>query len=166
MPADALQDNNRVSPKAKSGGSVAWILVGVLCGVFLGVGLFTFGYAQGSSYLTDNPDACANCHVMRNQHSGWLRSSHGKWAVCNDCHAPAGFFAKYSTKALNGFLHSWAFTTQQFPDEIRITARNYRVTDGACMKCHADLTSGINAARHTRSVVSCIKCHAGVGHGK
>ncbi|MFN7931947.1 MAG: cytochrome c nitrite reductase small subunit [Bryobacteraceae bacterium] len=155
-----------MSLKSSSGRTTAWMLLAVLGGVFLGVGVFTFGYAKGSSYLTDNPAACANCHVMRNQHSGWLRSSHGKWAVCNDCHAPAGFIAKYSTKALNGFLHSWAFTTQRFPDEIQITARNYRVADGACLKCHADLTSGINSARHSRASVSCIQCHAGVGHGK
>jgi len=164
--SSALTDNGVVSLKAKRGSAAAWLVLCILCGVFLGVGVFTFGYAQGGSYLTDNPTACANCHVMHEQYDGWLRASHGKWAVCNDCHAPAGFFAKYSTKALNGFLHSWAFTTQRFPDRIQITARNYRVTDGACLKCHADLTSGINAARHTRQDVSCIKCHAGVGHGK
>lgn len=26
--------------------------------------------------LTDNPEACINCHVMREQHDGWLKGSH------------------------------------------------------------------------------------------
>ena len=43
-------------------------------GVLLGV--YTFAYARGWSYLTDNPAACANCHVMREQFDGWLKSSH------------------------------------------------------------------------------------------
>src|SRR5688572_31846264 len=46
------------------------------------------------SYMTDNPAACANCHVMREQFEEWLKSSHGKVAVCNDCHTPPGVIAK------------------------------------------------------------------------
>jgi cytochrome c nitrite reductase small subunit len=150
----------------KAHGSATILLLGIICGALLGVGVFTFGYAKGASYLTDNPAACANCHVMKNQYAGWMKSSHGKWAVCNDCHSPAGFVAKYSTKALNGFMHSWAFTTGWFPDEIRITGRNFRVTDGACLKCHADLTSAMHDARNEKGKISCIRCHSSTGHEK
>jgi cytochrome c nitrite reductase small subunit len=146
-------------------GSATVLLVGLLSGVLLGLGVFTFGYARGGSYLTDDPGACANCHVMRAQYAGWLKSSHGKWAVCNDCHAPDGA-AKYGTKALNGAMHSWAFTTGLFPDEIRITGRNYGVADKACMKCHSEYVSGLNQARHSGSELSCIRCHSRVGHEK
>ena len=91
-------------------GSAVPILLGILTGAFVGVGVYTFGYAQGASYLTNDPAACVNCHVMREQYEGWMKGSHGKVAVCNDCHAPAGFFGKYMTKAINGFNHSLAFT--------------------------------------------------------
>ena len=37
----------------------------VMVGAFVGLGLFTFWYARGASYLTDDPRACINCHVMR-----------------------------------------------------------------------------------------------------
>lgn len=140
-----------------------WILA-VLWGVLLGVGIFTFGYAQGAAYLTNDPAACANCHVMREQYAGWMKASHRNAAVCNDCHAPSGLVGKYTTKALNGFLHSWAFTTGWFPDRIRITGRNHRVTEGTCLGCHATITSALGTAREHRETEDCLRCHRGVGH--
>jgi cytochrome c nitrite reductase small subunit len=145
-------------------GAIAPLLLAVLAGVLVGVGFFTFGYAKGAAYMTNNPAACVNCHVMREQYEGWLKSSHGKVAVCNDCHTPPGFIGKYTTKAVNGFFHSLAFTTQRFPDEIYITERNFRVTEKACLKCHEDIVTGIRATREHRQDVSCIQCHRTVGH--
>lgn len=143
-------------------GSVAIVAAAVPLGVLLGLALFTFGYARGHSYFTDDPGACVNCHVMRGQYEGWLRSSHRAAAVCNDCHTPSGLAPKYFTKALNGFNHSLAFTTGRFPDEIQITGRNKRVTDGACLKCHGDITAQMQMARHGRGEVSCVSCHRNV----
>ena len=147
-----------------SRGVMATALLAAIIGILLGVGLFTFGYARGASYMTDDPAACANCHVMREQYSSWMKSSHGKVAVCNDCHTPPGFVAKYTTKAINGFFHSLAFTTQRFPDEIRINDRNFRVTEQACLKCHEEIVTGIRSGRGHREDVSCIGCHRTAGH--
>ena len=36
-----------------------------LSGVTLGLGAYTFVYARGYSYFSNDPEACANCHVMR-----------------------------------------------------------------------------------------------------
>jgi cytochrome c nitrite reductase small subunit len=145
-------------------GVAAPLLLAVFVGLLFGVGVYTFGYARGASYMTDNPAACANCHVMRDQHESWMRGSHGKVAVCNDCHTPPGFVAKYYTKALNGFFHSLAFTTQHFPDEIQITGRNARVTEKSCLKCHENIVDQIRGSRGHRSDVSCVGCHRTVGH--
>jgi hypothetical protein len=41
------------------------ILVPALAGILIGLGGYTFIYAKGYSYLTNEPAACANCHVMR-----------------------------------------------------------------------------------------------------
>jgi cytochrome c nitrite reductase small subunit len=60
-------------------------------------------------------------------------------ATCNDCHTPAGFVGKYSTKAQNGFWHSFYFTTGNYPDPIQITDRNREIANDACRKCHADI---------------------------
>jgi cytochrome c nitrite reductase small subunit len=146
------------------GGGVTPVLLAGIVGVLLGIGLFTFGYARGASYLTDDPSACGNCHVMRENVESWMKSSHGKVAVCNDCHTPPGFIGKYTTKAVNGFFHSLAFTTQRFPDDIYITERNFKVAEKACLKCHEDIVSGIRATREHRQDVSCIACHRTVGH--
>jgi cytochrome c nitrite reductase small subunit len=145
-------------------GSAAPVFLAVVFGVLLGLGFYTFGYARGSSYLTDDPNACANCHVMREQHESWMKGSHHSAAVCNDCHTPPGFAAKYATKALNGFLHSLAFTSGRFPDEIQITRRNFEVTESACLKCHEEIVLGIRATREHREDVSCIACHQTAGH--
>ncbi len=148
----------------KEKGIIAPVLLGIPLGLLIGLGVYTFGYAKGASYMTDDPKACANCHVMQDQYSGWLKSSHRMAAVCNDCHTPHGFIPKYLTKAMNGVNHSLAFTSGRFPDGIVITARNHKVAEEACMKCHEEITSGIRASRHQNDKVSCTTCHRNVGH--
>lgn len=137
-------------------------IVAILLGAALGVGIYTFVYARGASYLTDNPAACANCHVMEAHFGAWMKSSHGRVAVCNDCHTPAGLVGKYSVKASNGFWHSFAFTSGWFPDQIEITPRNRQVTEAACRKCHAEIVQAIQTGPDDS--LSCIRCHSSVGH--
>ncbi|MGC8842051.1 MAG: cytochrome c nitrite reductase small subunit, partial [Candidatus Sumerlaeaceae bacterium] len=74
----------------------------------------------------------------------------------------------YAVKALNGFRHATAFTTQNFHEPIQITDINRRVTENACRYCHADIVQqidlhpGVSAAQSQR--LSCISCHSSVGH--
>jgi cytochrome c nitrite reductase small subunit len=75
----------------------------VVVGFAVGLMGYTFVYARGYSYLTNDPSACVNCHVMREQYDGWIASSHRRAAGCNDCHTPHDVVGKWSTKALNGF---------------------------------------------------------------
>jgi len=116
------------------------------------------------AYMTDDPAACTNCHVMREQFDGWLKSSHQKAAVCNDCHTPPGLIGKYTVKAINGFNHSMAFTTGRFPDNIHITGRNQRVAKESCLKCHQEMTNEMNSARRHGDDADCVACHRNVGH--
>jgi cytochrome c nitrite reductase small subunit len=144
--------------------AVALLVVAVLFGIAAGLGGYTFVYARGASYLTDDPAACANCHVMREQYDGWVKSSHRSVAVCNDCHTPHAFLAKYYTKALNGYHHSLAFTSGEFHEPIQIKARNLEVTEWACRGCHADIVQAIDHPGETLEPISCIRCHESVGH--
>lgn len=140
-------------------------LVAALAGVAAGIGVFTFGYAKGASYLVDDPAACANCHVMQTHFDDWSHSSHRAVATCNDCHTPPGLIPKYATKARNGFWHSFAFTTGRFHEPIRIGARNRAVTEQACRKCHADVVAAIDPLpADDPDATSCIRCHANVAH--
>lgn len=143
----------------------AVIVAAVVLGVLIGIGGYTFLYAKGYSYLTNDPRACSNCHVMREHFDGWTKSSHRSVAVCNDCHTPPGLLSKYATKARNGFWHSFYFTTGRYPDPLRITPHNADVTERACRKCHAELTASIDggASAH-REGVACARCHNTVGH--
>jgi cytochrome c nitrite reductase small subunit len=140
------------------------LILVVAVGLALGVGAYTFVYARGASYLTNDPAACANCHVMREQYDGWIAGSHRAAAVCNDCHTPPGLLGKYTTKALNGFWHSFAFTTGRFHEPIQINARNRAVTETACRHCHTAVVEAIDAGRHGAPRLTCTGCHAAVGH--
>ena len=143
----------------------AWLVAAsALLGAAAGLGLYTFAYAKGASYLTDDPAACANCHVMNEQYDGWLKASHRSVAVCNDCHTTAGLLGKYATKASNGFWHSFAFTTGGFPDPLRIKPHNLEIAEKACRKCHAELVTAMDGGHGEAPAVSCIRCHGGVGH--
>ncbi len=143
---------------------VALVVVAVTVGLAAGIGAYTFVYARGASYLTNNPAACANCHIMREQYDGWIASSHRAVAGCNDCHTPHALVPKYATKALNGFWHSFAFTTGRFHEPIRINARNRAITEAACRSCHADIVHAVDAAPKAAGALGCIHCHNSVGH--
>jgi cytochrome c nitrite reductase small subunit len=141
------------------------LAVAVLIGLVIGLGSFTFVYAKGYSYLQDDPAVCANCHVMQDHYSAWLRSSHRNVATCNDCHTPHdSVISKYIVKGKNGFWHSFYFTTGTYPDPIRITPGNRTVTEGACRYCHGALVEAMDGGHHGADDVSCIRCHATVGH--
>jgi cytochrome c nitrite reductase small subunit len=136
-----------------------------LLGVVLGLGIYTFAYARGWSYLTNDPKACANCHVMNEQFDGWVKASHRTVAVCNDCHVPKDFVGKYATKARNGFWHSFYFTTQTFHEPIRATARSRDVVEANCRRCHESVALTLGTLHHRGPQdLSCIRCHASVGH--
>ena len=142
----------------------AVVALGAAIGLSAGIGGYTFVYARGASYLTNDPAACANCHVMHEHYSGWLRSSHRSVATCNDCHTPPSLVGKYATKASNGFWHSFAFTTGDFPDPLRIKPHNREIAERACRKCHDDIVSAMDTAHGDAAPVSCIRCHGAVGH--
>lgn len=137
-------------------------LVSALVGLAAGTAGFTFVYGRGASYLTDDPAACANCHVMEAQFSAWMRGSHRNAATCNDCHTPKGHVAKYAVKAKNGFWHSFFFTVGGFHEPIRIKPGNRAVTEAKCRSCHSGVVDVMEAGQH--EPVTCLRCHAEVGH--
>jgi cytochrome c nitrite reductase small subunit len=166
------------------------VAAAILVGVMAGLGAFTFGYAKGASYLTTDPAACANCHVMAEHYAAWQRSSHRAVATCSDCHMPHNVVGKYAAKAANGFLHSLAFTTGRFPDPLQIREANRSITEGTCRYCHEPIVAAIEPGATGRTVAvpegappdtvarrqvhdgivrdddraSCIRCHTYVGH--
>ena len=68
-----------------AGSSRYWLAgLALMLGVLVGLGAFTFVYAEGFSYFSNDPNACMNCHIMREQFDGWSHSSHKAEATCTD----------------------------------------------------------------------------------
>ena len=144
-----------------------WVVC-ILASIGTGIGLYTFLYAEGLSYMSDDPEVCINCHIMQPQYDSWLSSSHHTVAGCVDCHLPHDFIGKYLAKGENGWFHSVASTLQNFHEPIRITPKNAAILQESCISCHEpmvhELAAGaVSADAHA---VSCVHCHADVGHGE
>ncbi len=141
------------------------LLVGAAAfGTVVGFGVYTFHHAQGFSYLSDDPAACINCHVMREQYESFQHSSHRPHAVCNSCHTPPGFLAKWYTKALNGWYHSLAFTTGDYADPIFIKDFNLQIALENCVTCHNVTVSHMGLDPNDLADLACTRCHGNVGH--
>ena len=142
------------------------ILLIVLLGVLIGVGGFTFRYAEGLSYFSKDPRACANCHIMQSQYDSWQKGSHHAAATCVDCHLPHGFVSKYVAKAENGYHHSKGFTFQDFHEPIMIKEKNSHILQENCLHCHQALVEDLTMSTvHGGEEPRCVQCHRSVGHG-
>jgi len=142
------------------------IALAVIVGVMVGLGAFTFRYAEGMSYFSTDPRACANCHIMNDQYASWTKGPHHGAATCVDCHLPHDFVGKYLAKASNGYHHSKGFTFEDFHEPIQIKPRNAAILQAACLRCHGDFVHDIvSGAKTDGDAVTCVHCHRGVGHG-
>ena len=153
------------------------MLLASVAGAAIGLAGFTFSYAEGLSYFSTDPKACANCHIMNDQYASWTKGPHHGDARCVDCHLPHDFVGKYLAKALNGYHHSKGFTLQDFHEPILIKKRNAEILQNNCLHCHGDfvrdaLVTGARpdaarteAAAQTEDDGRCVHCHRGAGHG-
>jgi cytochrome c nitrite reductase small subunit len=144
-----------------------WILIpAAMLGALLGMGAFTFQYAEGLSYFSTDPRACKNCHIMNDEYASWTKSAHHAHAKCIDCHLPHAFIPKYIAKAENGYHHSKGFTLQDFHEPILIKPKNAAILQANCLRCHGDFVHEIVRGSTTGAdAVRCVHCHRGVGHG-
>ena len=141
------------------------VVAACMLGIPLGVGAFTFVYAKGLSYLSSDPRACVNCHIMNEQYDAWIKSGHRHTATCVECHLPHAGVAKWVAKADHGFRHSVAFTLQNFKEPIEITPRDRRLVQVNCVRCHESFVHAVLAsAGPAGATLDCLRCHAGVGH--
>jgi cytochrome c nitrite reductase small subunit len=149
-----------------AGASVSALTLAILAGALLGAGGYTVSTSEATSYFKDDPKACINCHIMREQFDGWQKASHHGLATCNDCHMPSGFLNKYWTKSENGYWHSKGFTLQDFHEPIQIRPRNAAIVRDNCLRCHGAFMSGVaHASDPEAQRLDCVRCHGQVGHG-
>jgi cytochrome c nitrite reductase small subunit len=143
------------------------VVLAALIGAAIGMGGFTFRYAEGLSYMSNDPKACKNCHIMNEQYDSWRKSSHHAAATCNDCHVPPDFLGKYLAKASNGYHHSKGFTFQDFHEPIMIKPKNSQILQDNCLRCHGALVHEIvRGSTYASGAIRCVHCHRSVGHSQ
>lgn len=152
----------------------SWLLpVILLGGIAVGLASYSVYMSRAYSYLSDDPSACVNCHIMTPYHYSWKHSSHALWANCNDCHVPHdNVFKKYLFKAKDGLYHSAVFTFRAEPLAIRPRAESYEVIMNNCIRCHAQLNQEfVKTGRITYTQAceegkgkACWDCHRNVPH--
>ncbi len=131
--------------------------------------------SKALSYLSTDPKACINCHVMNTQYATWQHSSHARSATCVECHLPTDTtINKYKAKARDGWNHSVAFTLNTYAQNMVISDDAAKRVQANCISCHARLTEVIisnsdnyhnfNGVPATDRL--CWDCHRDVPHGK
>jgi len=145
----------------------------VTLGILSGIGTLIIHISNASSYLSDAPETCINCHVMYPQYATWAHSSHREVASCNDCHVPQDYFVRtYAFKAMDGLRHSSVFTMRGEPQVIRIKQAGINVVQENCIRCHSnlvDMISIIEVTGHNHKDGKgkrCWDCHRNVPHGE
>lgn len=145
------------------------ITLGILTGFVLAI----LHIANATSYLSDNPNACMNCHVMSPQYASWQRSSHARVATCNDCHVPQdNFLRKYFFKASDGLRHSTMFTFRLEPEVIHIKPAGINVVQENCIRCHQSYLhqSSLSDLKGDEGIAGneklCWGCHRETPHGR
>ncbi|MDX9941979.1 MAG: cytochrome c nitrite reductase small subunit [Bacteroidales bacterium] len=144
----------------------------ILGGIFTGILLLVVHISKATSYLSDEPETCINCHVMYPQYASWSKSSHAQAALCVDCHVPQdNFFRKYYFKGSDGMRHSTWFTFRWEPQVIQIKHAGVGVVQENCIRCHQDMIEMTQLVEVTSKAAKegngklCWDCHREVPHG-
>ncbi|HQU70822.1 MAG TPA: cytochrome c nitrite reductase small subunit [Calditrichia bacterium] len=145
----------------------------ILLGIGAGLAIYIAHIANVGSYLTDDPTACVNCHVMTPQFITWRHSSHREVATCNDCHVPQdNFIKKYFFKAKDGLYHSTIFTLRKEPQAIVMHEAGQEAVQSNCIRCHISqvtdprTAAGVSNHAENRLDRTCWSCHRNVPHGR
>lgn len=176
MVTSGRKQHDELPPRTRRGLALAALILSIAVGVLGGLGMYTFHFAQGLSYLSNDPKACTNCHIMREYYDSWDKNVHHNWAVCNDCHSPHNIVGKLITKADNGWNHSVKFTLGTYTDPIRIREINRKRLRHNCIACHQEFVSDVLTSSRVaagmdphiaslREELDCLRCHRDVGHG-
>jgi len=140
--------------------------MGLLGGCFGAAGCVAY-ISNAASYLSDDPRACINCHIMSPMYATWQHSSHARVATCNDCHVPQdATWRKYWFKANDGLRHSFLFTTRQERQVIKPIEASRKVIQENCVRCHEPLFRQPSMALQHDKERPCIDCHREVPHGR
>lgn len=148
------------------------IVAAIFGGALIALIALMFHLGKATSYLSDDPNTCVNCHVMTPQYSTWMHSSHREHTNCNSCHVPQdNVFRKYYFKAMDGARHSMIFTLGTAPEAIMIHEAGQGVVQENCIRCHIEQVNPVSISNVTMKNFKlgegmlCWDCHRDVPHG-
>lgn len=145
----------------------------IVSGIVVGLTFYGIYISRVFSYLSDDPAACVNCHIMSPHYASWYHSSHREHATCNDCHIPhdnkiRGLWFKIN----DGLRHSTIFTFGGYPQVIRIRESGQEVVQENCLRCHSHQLSFVSIFQTSSQKPlhqfhrKCWECHREVPHGR
>ncbi|MDR3090389.1 MAG: cytochrome c nitrite reductase small subunit [Desulfobulbaceae bacterium] len=156
--------------------SFATVAAAVAAVIAIAMFVYLVRISRATSYLSDDPKACINCHVMNAQYASWRHSAHARYATCVDCHLPSGqALATYAAKASDGLHHALAFTMNQFGQRIQISEAGKTRVQTNCIACHAKVVDTMLTNRdrfhnftnpQASAEVLCWDCHRDTPHGR
>lgn len=149
------------------------VLAIIITGVIVGGGALTLYMLRAHTYLTDDPAACVNCHIMGPYYATWFHSSHSRNATCNDCHVPhENAVKKWVFKGMDGMRHVAVFLTHGEKDVVRANGESSEVIMNNCIRCHTQLNTEFVSTGRIDYMMSqvgegkaCWDCHRDVPHG-
>jgi cytochrome c nitrite reductase small subunit len=157
------QQNHNVVAVPKSPRGIQ-IIICVSIGIAIGSAFVVAKIANATSYLSEAPETCINCHVMTDAYASWQRGSHGKVAVCTDCHLPHNnIVSKTAFKGRDGMIHSYVFTMRKEPQVLTLSEKAVPVVQANCLRCHQQQYLMVRLADSTER--KCWSCHTNF-HGK
>lgn len=151
-----------------------WKIIAImLAGIIVGSGSLLLYMLRAHTYLTDDPAACVNCHIMAPYYATWFHSSHSRNATCNDCHVPhENAVKKWTFKGMDGMRHVGVFLMKGEHQVIQALPESAQVIMNNCIRCHTQLnTEFVKTGRidYMKAQVgegkACWDCHRDVPHG-
>ena len=137
------------------------LIAGVVFGLLAGLGVYTFVYAKGGSYLDQRPGGVRQLprHARAVRRLAEVAATTRSRPATTATRRTASS-ASTATKARNGFWHSYAFTTGASTSRILITAAQPRGHRGGVPVVPRDMVDAIDARPRTAGeAISCVRCH-------
>jgi cytochrome c nitrite reductase small subunit len=143
----------------------------IVSAIFLGLVFYLMHISRFTSYLSDDAEACVNCHIMTPQYASWVHSAHREVTNCNSCHVPHdNIFNTYYFKAKDGMRHATIYTMRAEPQVIFIKPAGVKVVQENCVRCHHETVLEdrikVNYVNHYRTDRLCWDCHRHTPHGR
>ena len=138
--------------------------IAIILGAVFGLAAFLPIVTEAHTYLSEQPETCINCHIMRPFYISQQRSSH-RTVSCPECHIPHENMAKYfANKSRDGMWDAYVYTTFQDEYAIKLHESSKKTIRDNCLRCHERVMSEISL--FDKSERFCGECHREVVHSK